>query len=158
MKLTAASTVGEIRRAGVSGVLYRDVGIEVDHAFRRWLIGSVKAGYGNDTISGAERQHRWHVRDGVRLPRLAGQRPPIAMTTAILGAGLTYKINRKCSSRAKRGTNGCDSNVTGERLHRQHIPARPALAVLIIRCYFLPSRRLQLGAQCAGPRSGRSSA
>ncbi len=38
--------------AGVSGVLYRDVGMQYDHAFRRWLIGSVKLGFGVDTYKG----------------------------------------------------------------------------------------------------------
>jgi hypothetical protein len=72
VKLTAATTVGESDQAGVSGVLYRDVGLEVDHAFRRWLIGSVKGGFGIDDYAGASRKdHRYYF-----------------------GAGLTYKLNR----------------------------------------------------------------
>jgi hypothetical protein len=72
VKLTAASTVGESDQPGVSGVLYRDVGLQVDHAFRRWLIGSVKAGFGIDDYVGGDRtDHRYYV-----------------------GTGLTYKLNR----------------------------------------------------------------
>jgi hypothetical protein len=53
-KFTANSSVGESTIAGVSGVLYRDVGLQVDHAFRRWLIGSVKLGVGLDTYKSAD--------------------------------------------------------------------------------------------------------
>ena len=72
VKLTAATTVGESNEPNVSGVLYRDVGLEVDHAFRRWLIGSVKGGFGIDDYVGSLRtDHRYYF-----------------------GAGLTYKLNR----------------------------------------------------------------
>jgi len=40
-KLTATSLVSESTVPGVSGELSRDVAIEVDHAFRRWLIGTL---------------------------------------------------------------------------------------------------------------------
>ena len=46
VKLTGKSSVGESTVPGVSGVLYRDVGLQVDHSFRRWLIGSLKLGFG----------------------------------------------------------------------------------------------------------------
>jgi hypothetical protein len=72
VKLTAASTVGESDQANVSGVLYRDVGLEVDHAWRRWLISSLKGGFGIDNYVGLGRtDHRYY-----------------------LGTGLTYKLNR----------------------------------------------------------------
>ena len=44
--------MGESTVSGVSGVFYRDVGLQVDHAFRRWLIGSVKLGFGFDDYVG----------------------------------------------------------------------------------------------------------
>jgi hypothetical protein len=72
VKLSGASTVGESTIAGTSGVLYRDVGLQVDHAFRRWLIGTVKLGYGNDDYVGLSR-------DDNRFSA---------------GVGLTYKFNR----------------------------------------------------------------
>jgi hypothetical protein len=72
VKFTAASTVGESDQAGVSGVLYRDIGVEADHAFRRWLIGSLKGGVGIDDYVGSSRtDHRYYF-----------------------GGGLTYKLNR----------------------------------------------------------------
>ncbi len=75
VKLTGTSTVGESTEPGVSGVLYRDVGVQVDHAFRRWLIGTVKAGYGNDDYVGLSRDDNRYS----------------------LGVGLTYKFNRTLS-------------------------------------------------------------
>jgi len=72
VKFTASSTVGESTVPDVSGVLYRDVGLQVDHAFRRWLIGSVKAGFGTD--------------DYVGIGRID--------TRYSAGLGLTYKVNR----------------------------------------------------------------
>jgi hypothetical protein len=72
VKLTAASTVGESDQAGVSGVLYRDVGLQVDHSFRRWLIGSLKGGAGFDDYVGSGRKDQRYY----------------------FGGGLTYKLNR----------------------------------------------------------------
>lgn len=75
VKFTAASSVGESTLAGVSGVLYRDAGVEVDHAFRRWLIGNVKLGLGLDDYQGTTRvDNRYSA-----------------------GFGLTYKLNRTVS-------------------------------------------------------------
>jgi hypothetical protein len=41
VKLIGTSSIGESTIPGVSGALYRDIGVQVDHAFRRWLIGSL---------------------------------------------------------------------------------------------------------------------
>jgi hypothetical protein len=72
VKLTAASTVGESNQPGVSGVLYNDAGLQIDHAFRLWLIGTLKAGVGLDNYVGSPRtDHRYYF-----------------------GGGLTYKLNR----------------------------------------------------------------
>lgn len=70
---TANSRADESVVAGVSGALRRDVGLQIDHAFRRWLIGTVKVGYGQD--------------DYVGLDRL-DQRTS-------LGAMITYKLSRE---------------------------------------------------------------
>jgi hypothetical protein len=56
VKLTAASQVGQSTQPGVSGILYRDVGLQYDHSFWRWLIGTVKAGFGLDDYVGDGRQ------------------------------------------------------------------------------------------------------
>ncbi|HXX25295.1 MAG TPA: outer membrane beta-barrel protein [Pseudolabrys sp.] len=66
VKLTGSSTVGEVDIPGVSGALYRDVALQVDHAFRRWLIGSVKVGFGLDDYVGLDRtDHRYSVAGGL---------------------------------------------------------------------------------------------
>jgi hypothetical protein len=53
--LTGRSTADEIIVPGVSGVFRRDIGLQVDHAFRRWLIGTAKIGYGIDDYVGSDR-------------------------------------------------------------------------------------------------------
>ena len=71
-KLTASSLVSESTVPGVSGELSRDVGIQVDHAFRRWLIGTLKVGYGQDDYVGEGRlDNRYFA-----------------------SVGMTYKLNR----------------------------------------------------------------
>jgi hypothetical protein len=90
-KLTGTSTVGESTVPGVSGVLYRDVGVQVDHAFRRWLIGTVKAGYGNDDYVGLSRDDNRYS----------------------LGIGLTYKLNRMLQIKGEIDQNWLRSNQPG---------------------------------------------
>lgn len=71
--LTARSSAYESTDPQVSGVLARDLGIQVDHSFRDWLIGSLKLGYGLDDYVGSSRVDN----------RLSGS------------AALTYKMNRE---------------------------------------------------------------
>jgi len=52
---TASSRAEESTVSGVSGALKRDLGLQFDHAFRRWLIGSLKFGYGQDDYVGMDR-------------------------------------------------------------------------------------------------------
>jgi hypothetical protein len=91
VKLTGSSTVGESTQVGVSGVLYRDVGVQVDHAFRQWLIGSVKAGFGDDDYVGDMRNDKRYS----------------------LGAGLTYKFTREFQIKGEFRQNWLHSNVAG---------------------------------------------
>ena len=51
-KLSASSQVYETVLAGASGQFSRDVALEADHAFRAWLIGIGKIGYGTDDYVG----------------------------------------------------------------------------------------------------------
>jgi hypothetical protein len=53
--LTANTRTDESVVSGVSGALRRDVGLQIDHAFRRWLVGAVKLGYGQDEYVGWDR-------------------------------------------------------------------------------------------------------
>lgn len=91
VKLTAASSIGESTIAGVSGTLYRDVGVQIDHAFRRWLIGSLKFGFGVDDYVGLDRlDNRYSA-----------------------GFGLTYKLNRSLQVKGEFRQNWLQSNVVG---------------------------------------------
>jgi hypothetical protein len=60
--VTAKSTVNEVILPGVSGDLSHDFGLQIDHAFRRWLIGTAKVGYGVDDYVGLARlDHRYYA-------------------------------------------------------------------------------------------------
>jgi hypothetical protein len=91
VKLTGASAVGESTVPGVSGVLYRDVGFQIDHAFRQWLIGSVKLGFGFDDYVGLSREDKRYS----------------------AAAGLTYKLNRSWQVKGEVRQDWLRSNVTG---------------------------------------------
>lgn len=91
VKLTAASSVGESTIPDVSGVLYRDFGLQVDHAFRRWLIGSLKFGFGIDDYVGLDRVDKRYS----------------------AGLGLTYKLNPTVQVKGGFQQNWLHSNVAG---------------------------------------------
>lgn len=55
LTFTARSTIDESTLAGVSGELDRDFGVQLDHSFRRWLIGTLKFGYGWTDYIGSTR-------------------------------------------------------------------------------------------------------
>jgi hypothetical protein len=91
VKLNGASTVGESDVPGVSGALYRDVSLQVDHAFRRWLIGSVKVGFGLDDYVGMSREdNRYSV-----------------------GVALTYKLDRSWQVKGEVRQDWLRSNQSG---------------------------------------------
>lgn len=78
-KLTASSQVYETIVAGASGELSRDVNLEFDHAFRSWLVGTVKAGYGSDEYVGV----------------------PLSDNRYFVSVGLTYLFTRELSMRGE---------------------------------------------------------
>lgn len=55
LKLDARSRVAESILPGVSGALSRDVNLQLDHSFRRWLLGTLKFGFGRDEYEGSGR-------------------------------------------------------------------------------------------------------
>jgi len=60
VKLTAKSFELETVVPRASGQLTQDAGLEVDHAFRRWLIGTARIGFGVDDYVGSGRiDHRY---------------------------------------------------------------------------------------------------
>jgi hypothetical protein len=89
--LTAASQVSESTVFGVSGELSRDIGVEVDHAFRRWLIGTLKAGYGQDDYVGEGRVDSRYF----------------------ASVGMTYKLNRDIWLRGEVREDRLNSNFSG---------------------------------------------
>ena len=79
VKATVTTTPQETNLAGVSGVLSYDTALEVDHAFRRWLIGAARIAYGLDDFIGSPRQDQRY---------------------GVLG-GLTYKLTRAVQVKAE---------------------------------------------------------
>ncbi|MBV8792020.1 MAG: outer membrane beta-barrel protein [Pseudolabrys sp.] len=116
VKFTAASTIAESTTPDVSGIFYRDVGVQVDHEFRRWLVGTLKAGFGYDTYVGGT------------VPLTAGGTTELCSCVAStattttpdrkdkrysLGAGLTYKLNRMVQIKGEFRQEWLRSNVSG---------------------------------------------
>jgi len=88
---TARSTVNEVILPGVSGDLARDYSLQVDHAFRRGLIGTARLGFGTDDYVGFERiDHRWFA-----------------------SMALTYKLTRDMQLKAEIRRDWLNSSVPG---------------------------------------------
>ena len=76
---------------GTSGSFSRDVNVQVDHAFRWWLIGTAQAGYGHDNYVGLGRQdNRYFILSGV-----------------------TYKLNREIQLKGTLRQDWLTSNTSG---------------------------------------------
>jgi hypothetical protein len=120
VKLTASSSIGESTIPGVSGVFYRDVGLQIDHAFRQWLIGTVKLGVGMDTYKDAAVE----TSSGTTTT-VCDCSPATTVTTTTetitdridkryaFGLGLTYKLNRNFQLKGEYRQEWLRSNVTG---------------------------------------------
>ena len=78
-RLTAASQIYETVVDNASGQFSRDIALQVDHAFLTWLIGTWKAGFGNDNYLGS----------GLTDNRY------------FTSIGLTYKFNREWQIRTE---------------------------------------------------------
>ena len=91
LKLDAKSRVDESVLPGVSGALIRDVGLQVDHGFRRWLIGTLKFGFGQDDYEGSTRVDDRYT----------------------ASAALTYKITREVHLKGEFRREWLRSNVEG---------------------------------------------
>lgn len=91
VKLSARTSAGESTQPGVAGSLTRDVDVTVEHAFRRWLIGSVKLGYGNDDYIGSGRVDRRYSAT----------------------AALTYKLTRSVQIKGEFRQEWLKSNIQG---------------------------------------------
>jgi hypothetical protein len=91
VKLTAKTTVDESTVAGVSGVFTREVALQIDHAFRRWLIASLRFARASDEYVGS-------LRDDARYA---------------LSLGVTYKLTRELALKAEVRRDWLNSNLRG---------------------------------------------
>jgi hypothetical protein len=118
VKLSASSSVGESTIPGVPGVFYRDVGLQVDHAFRRWLIGTLKLGFGLDTYKNAAVET-----SGGTTTTVCNCEPTATTTSETLtdrqdqrysvGLGVTYKVDRSVQIKGEFRQDWLRSNVAG---------------------------------------------
>lgn len=116
VKFTASSSVGESTVPGVSGVLYRDAGVQIDHAFRRWLIGSLKFGVGFDTYKGLSAEAPTTVSsicNCVVTTNTVGGGADRQDLRYSIGAGLTYKLDRNIHLKGEFRQDWLRSNATG---------------------------------------------
>jgi hypothetical protein len=113
VKLSGSSVVGESTIPGVSGVFSRDIGLQIDHAFRRWLIGSLKLGFGVDSYIGSG--------DGLTTSTVCscvvstpGETGPDRQDLRYaLGLGITYKVDRTVQVKGEFRQDWLRSNVSG---------------------------------------------
>ncbi len=91
-RLNAASGIDETSVLGASGVLRREVRLTMDHAFRRWLVGSVSVGWLREQYEGAAL-----VNDYLRA-----------------SAALTYSLSRSLALKAEYRNEHFFSNVPGQ--------------------------------------------
>jgi hypothetical protein len=96
--LAASSRAEESVVAGWSGALRRDVGIQVDHALRRWLIWTVRAGYGFDDYISNSCCGNGEARSDQRVS---------------LGSAITYKLSREVWLKGEYRYDQLRSNATG---------------------------------------------
>ena len=91
VRFTAVTVVSESTLAGVSGVLTREYTGQIDHAFRRWLIGTLRFTRGMDDYVGSTRIDLRYV----------------------AAAQLTYMLTRNWWARAEYRNEWRDSNAPG---------------------------------------------
>jgi hypothetical protein len=114
VKLSAKSSIGESTIPGVAGVFSRDVGLQLDHSFRRWLIGSVKLGFGLDSYRGGSvGAEEWDLLCECVVSIPGGTAADRVDKRYFAGLGLTYKLNRSVQVKGEFQQNWLRSNVTG---------------------------------------------
>jgi hypothetical protein len=111
VKLSASSTIGESTVPGVPGVFYRDAGIQIDHAFRRWLIGTLKVGMGFDSYKGSGDASSPLCDCVVSTP--GGTVADREDKRYSVGIGITYKFDRTIQVKGEFRQDWLRSNVSG---------------------------------------------
>lgn len=98
LTLSAASSIGESTLPGVSGVLERDYGLKLDHAFRRWLIATGAFDYSTLDYVGSVRSDQRYAASAqltYKLSRevwLKGQYRHEWQTSSVPNAGYTADV------------------------------------------------------------------
>ena len=105
-KLTATSQISETTLDDASGEFSRDINLQVDHAFRTWLIGSLKFGYGTDRYTGTALNdtryytsaavtykftREWQIRTELREDWMTATEPGFAYTATSLLFGVRWQ-------------------------------------------------------------------
>ncbi len=94
VRFNATSSIDETTLPFASGSISRDYSLTVDHAFRRWLIGSIKAGYGTTDYDGERNDKRYYVE-----------------------GDLVYKLSRTLQIKGSVRQDWLDSNAPGASAH-----------------------------------------
>jgi hypothetical protein len=114
VKLSASSVVGESTIPGVSGVLSRDVGLQIDHELRRWLVATAKFGFGVDTYKGGTDTSTGAAAISDSVITTPGETTPDRQDLRYgIGFGLTYKLNREVQIKGEVRRDWLHSNVAG---------------------------------------------
>ena len=114
VKLSASSVVGESTIPGVSGVLSRDVGLQIDHELRRWLIATAKFGFGVDAYKGGTDTSTGAAAISDSVISMPGETTPDRQDLRYeIGFGLTYKLSREVQIKGEVRHNWLHSNVAG---------------------------------------------
>jgi len=114
VKLSATSVVGESTIPGVSGIVYRDVGLQIDHALRRWLIASAKFGFGVDSYKGGTDTSTGSAAICDCVITTPGETSPDRQDLRYeIGFGLTYKLSRELQLKGEVRRDWLRSNVPG---------------------------------------------
>lgn len=92
VSLNVNTSIGESTTTGAAGIFTREGKLTVDHSFRRWLIGSLFASYGQDQYRGTDRVDE----------------------RTSYGAALTYSLNRALALRGEIRRDQLNSNVPGQ--------------------------------------------
>jgi hypothetical protein len=112
VKFTASSTIAESAITGVPGVFYRDAGVQIDHAFRRWLIGTLKFGVGLDSYKGSITDPIVPICDCVQSNPGSNVADRVDKRFSA-GLGLTYKLDRMTQIKGEFRQDWLRSNVAG---------------------------------------------
>ena len=114
VKLSASSAVAESTVPGVSGTLSRDIGLQIDHALRRWLIATAKFGFGVDSYKGGTDTSAGSAEICDCVITTPGETSPDRQDLRYqVGFGLTYKLNPEAQIKGEVRHDWLRSNVAG---------------------------------------------